>query len=426
MTEHPSNIPTPTPTPPVHHAHSENAPEVRPVPGGRIRLGVVAAVAVLVIAFIIGTVPRIATKRALAEQTNVDQTPVVAVTHVKRAPPASDLSIPGTLEPLHQAAIYARSSGYVRRWYADIGRTVRTGERLADIEVPDLDQQLAQSRAMLEQAKSAQSLARVEKKRWESMFKDSVVTEDEYDQKVQAEQAAVAQVNADQADVARLAALQGFEQVTAPFAGVITSRNVDNGSFVQSTGGSNAALPSSSNSSPTALFQMSETDTVRVYVSVPQVYATSIVPGQTADVHVREFPTQTFVGRVARTSRAVDPGSRTLLTEVQIVNPKNVLLPGMYAQIRFVFERSTPPLIVPANALVALPDGLQVVEVGPDNRVHHVKIDVARDFGGYVEVADGVDDGAALVVNPAAELVDGTHVRVLAEPSPKETTAGRN
>jgi membrane fusion protein, multidrug efflux system len=412
--------------PPVHHAHSENAPEVRPVPARRIRLGLVVIIAILVVAFIVGTVPRISTKRALAEQTNVDQTPLVAVTHVKRAAPASDLLLPGTLEPLHQAAIYARSSGYVKHWYADIGRQVHAGERLADIEVPDLDQQLAQSKAVLEQAKSARSLASVEKKRWEAMFKDSVVTEDEYDQKVQAEEAAVAMVNADQADVYRLAALQGFEQVTAPFAGVVTARNVDNGSFVQATGGSGAALPSSSATSPTALFQMAQTDTVRIYISVPQVYATSIVPNQAADVHVREFPAQTFVGHVARTAQAVDPNSRTLLTEVQIVNPKRVLLPGMFAQIRFIFERATPPLIIPANAIVALPDGIQVVEVGPDNRVRHIKVDIARDYGAYVEVADGVTDGTTLVVNPPAELVDGTHVKVLAEPNPKETAPARN
>ena len=262
--------------------------------------------------------------------------------------------------------------------------------------------QPAQSKATLEQAKSTQELARAERARWSAMIKDSVVTADEYDQKVQAERAAGAMVGADEADVRRLQALQAFEHVTAPFSGIVTNRNVDVGAFVQAGGGMVGTMPSNGSTAPTSLFQMAQTDTVRVYVSVPQANATSIVPGQTADVRVSEFPTQVFTGRVVRTARSVDPQSRTLLTEIQILNPKHVLLPGMYAQIQFAFNRANPPLVVPATALLPLTDGIKIVEVDSDHHIHHHTIKIDRDFGAYVEIDSGVSEGAAIVLNPTS------------------------
>jgi membrane fusion protein (multidrug efflux system) len=335
------------------------------------------------------------------------------------------LSLPGTLEPLHQAAIYARTSGFIKRWNVDIGQAVDAGQVLAIIETPDLDQQLAQSVAMLEQARSTLTLAKAQESRWSAMVKDSVVTADEYDQKVQAAQAAVAAVSAGQADVRRLQALQSYEQVTAPFAGIITARNVDVGAFVQAGGGMGGSMPSNSNAAPTSLFQVAETDTVRVYVTVPQSDAVAIVPGQTADVRVREFPNQVFTGRVVRTARAVDAQSRTLLTEIQIVNPRRILLPGMYAQIQFIFDRSTPPLVVPAAALLPLPaGGIQVVQVNADQRVQHHTIKITRDYGGYVESDSGLVEGAVVILNPGDALLDGMPVHPAGSPNPSDT-AGR-
>ena len=289
----------------------------------------------------------------------------------------------------------------------------------------DLDEQLAQSRAALEQARSGLELARVEQQRWAAMVKDSVVTVDEYDQKTQSARAATAVVAAGEADVRRLQALQSFEHVTAPFDGIVTGRNVDVGAFVQSGGGTGSSMPSNGSSAPSSLFQMVQTDTVRVYITVPQSDATSIEAGQSADVRVQEFPNQVFPGRVVRTARAVDPQSRTLLTEVQIVNRKHVLLPGMYAEIRFVVSRTNPPLVVPATALLPLTDGIHVVEVDADNRVHHRKITIVRDYGDYVEVDAGVTEGASVVLNPGDGLTDGTRVRVLARPVPADSAPAR-
>jgi membrane fusion protein, multidrug efflux system len=403
------------------HASTEEAPTARPLPARKIAAALVIAAIVFIAAFAVGTVPRVKTARALADIARQDATPTVVVTHIKRGQLRANLNLPGTLEPIHQAAIYARTSGYVKSWIADIGRTVKAGDVLAVIETPDLDEQLAQSRATLEQAKSGLDLARVEQQRWAAMVKDSVVTIDEYDQKVQTARAAAAAVGADEADVRRLQALQSFEHVTAPFSGIVTARNVDVGAFVQAGGGMVGALPSNGSTAPTSLFQMAQTDTVRVYVSVPQSSAISIAPGQTADVRVAEFPGQIFTGRVVRTARAVDPQSRTLLTEIQILNFKRVLLPGMYAEIQFAINRSSPPLVVPATALLPLTDGIKVVEVDNDHRLHHRTIKIARDYGSYVEADSGVSEGAAIVLNPTDAMTDGMEVRVESSPSPSDS-----
>jgi membrane fusion protein (multidrug efflux system) len=407
------------------HAATEEAPEARPLSGRNIRLALIAIAVLLTAAFVVGSIPRISTSRALAAIAKGDPVPVVEVMTVKRAPRSTTLSLPGTLEPLHQAAIYARTTGYIKQWSVDIGKAVNSGDVLAVIETPDLDQQLLQSSAMLEQAKATLQLANVEETRWAAMVKDSVVTVDEYDQKVQAARAAAAAVKAGEADVRRLETLQSFERVTAPFSGIITARNVDVGAFVQAGGGMSGSLPSNSSAAPTSLFQIAQTDTVRVYVTVPQSDAIAIEPGQTADVRVREFPNRVFTGRVVRTARAVDALSRTLLTEIQIINPQRILLPGMYAQIQFVFDRSTPPLVIPAAALLPLLTGIQVVQVDADQRVQHHTIKITRDYGAYVESDSGLVEGAVLVLNPGDALVDGMQVRPATTPTPSDTARGR-
>jgi membrane fusion protein (multidrug efflux system) len=413
------------PTLPPSHAASESAPEARPLANRRIGIILAVVLAAFVVAFLIGTIPRLSNARALAAVARGDSVVSVEVERIARAPKTTTIALPGTLEPLHQAAIYARTSGYVKLWNADIGRSVHAGEVLAIIETPDLDEQLAQSRATLEQARSGLELARVEQQRWAAMVKDSVVTVDEYDQKTQAAQAAVATVAAAQADVARLTALQSFERVTAPFDGIVTGRNVDVGAFVQAGGGTGTSMPSNGSAAPSSLFQMAQTDTVRVYITVPQSDATAIEPGQVADVRVQEFPNQVFAGRVVRTARAVDPQSRTLLTEVQIVNPKRLLLPGMYAEIRFVLTRANPPLVVPATALLPLTDGVHVIEVGADGRVKHRKLRIVRDYGDYMEVDGGVSEGESVVLNPGDDLPDGTKVHAVERVAPNDSAAGR-
>ncbi len=426
-----SQDPDPSSQPPAHppahppgHAASENAPEARPLANRRIGVIIAVVAAVFVVAFLIGTLPRLSNARALAAVARGDSVASVEIERIARAPKTTNIALPGTLEPLHQAAIYARTSGYVKQWNADIGRTVHAGEVLAVIETPDLDEQLAQSRATLEQARSGLELARVEQQRWAAMVKDSVVTVDEYDQKTQAAQASAATVAAAQADVARLTALQSFERVTAPFDGIVTGRNVDVGAFVQAGGGTGTSMPSNGSAAPSSLFQMVQTDTVRVYITVPQSDATAIEPGQVADVRVQEFPNQVFAGRVVRTARAVDPQSRTLLTEVQIINPKRLLLPGMYAEIRFVLSRANPPMIVPATALLPLTDGVHVIEVGADGRVQHRKLRIVRDYGDYMEVDGGVSEGESVVLNPGDDLPDGTKVHAVERVTPNDSATG--
>jgi RND family efflux transporter MFP subunit len=374
-------------------------------------MGGVFILALLIGATIAGTVPRIATQHALARVAAVDTIPTVNVVTVARADAASSLTLPGTLQPVHQAAIYARATGYVKKFFVDLGSTVHTGQLLGIIETPDLDQQLAQARALLHQDETMLALNRTEDQRWQQMVRDSVVTVEQYDQKRQAYQGSQAAVLGDQANVDRLVALVGFERIVAPFDGVITSRNIDVGAFVTATGGQSATLPSGSSVAPSSLFGITQTDTMRVYLSVPEADAPSVRPGETAQISVSELPNDTFTGRVVRTARAVDPASRTLLTEVQIVNTTGKLVPGMYARATLGFDRQTPPLTVPASAVLFLPAGLTVAEIDSNHVVRRHVIDVGRDFGSYFEVLSGVHDGSLLLDNPSDAVPNGTRVQ---------------
>jgi membrane fusion protein (multidrug efflux system) len=390
---------------------TETAPTPRPIPKRRLVMGGVFILILLIGATIAGTVPRIATQHALARVAAVDTIPTVNVVSVARAGAASSLTLPGTLQPVHQAAIYARATGYVKKFFVDLGSTVHAGQVLGIIETPDLDQQLAQARALLHQDETMLALNRTEDQRWQQMVRDSVVTVEQYDQKRQAYQGSQAAVLGDQANVDRLVALVGFERIVAPFDGVITSRNIDVGAFVTATGGQSATLPSGSSVAPTSLFGITQTDTMRVYLSVPEADAPSVRPGETAQILVSELPNDTFTGRVVRTARAVDPASRTLLTEVQIVNTTGKLVPGMYARATLGFDRQTPPLTVPASAVLFLPAGLTVAEIDSDHVVQRHVIDVGRDFGSYFEVLSGVHDGSLLLDNPSDAVPNGTRVQ---------------
>jgi membrane fusion protein (multidrug efflux system) len=390
---------------------TETTPTPRPLPRRRLIAAGILVLIVLIGATVAGTVPRISTRHALARVAAADTIPVVNVVTVARAEAASSLTLPGTVQPVHQAAIYARATGYVKKFSVDIGSTVRAGQLLGIIETPDLDQQLAQARAILQQDQSLLALNHTEDQRWQQMVRDSVVTVEQYDEKRQAYQGSQSAVVADQANVDRLTALVGFERIVAPFDGVITSRNIDVGEFVTATGGQSATLPSGSSVAPSSLFGITQTDTMRVYLSVPEADAPSVHAGETAQIAVSELPNDTFTGRVVRTARAVDPTSRTLLTEVQVVNTTGRLVPGMYARVTVGFDREAPPLTVPASAVLFLPAGLTVAEIGPDHVVHRHVIDVGRDFGSYFEVLSGVHDGSILLDNPSDAVPNGTRVQ---------------
>jgi RND family efflux transporter MFP subunit len=331
------------------------------------------------------------------------------VVTVKRSGPNSDLVLPGSIEALHESPIYARTAGYVVAWSADIGAHVTQGQLLARIESPEVDRQTDQAKAELGQLRATVNLTKETLSRWLAMGKDSVVTTQEIDERQAAYEVAVANLASGEANYQRLVELQRFERVTAPFSGVVTARSVDVGDLV--TAG--ATLGGNGASSAKPLFAMAGTDTVRVYVDVPQSAVALVQPNARVDVLVREIPDRVFHGTVARNAHALDAASRTLLTEVQIPNPQGTLLPGMYVQVRFVITATSPAIVIPANTLVIRSDGPQVAVVQPDHRIHYQKIELGRDFGDHVEVTAGLSDNVQVVINPSDDVREGVTVRVL-------------
>ncbi len=384
---------TPLPTP--------NAPAGR---GGRTVL--VAAVIGAVALLAIGTVPRVLRHRAIVAEAGATTTavPVVTVAEAHLGAARGELALPASVHGLHETGLYPRSNGYVRRWLADMGTQVRAGQTLAEIEMPELDQELTQARANLTQVEATLELARATLARWQDLVKEDAATRQELDEKQAGFAAAQASANAARANVQRLTALRRFGAVEAPFAGVITARNVDVGALVSAGGAGGRPL-----------FTLAQVDTVRVLTSVPQSAAPAVRVGQTADVTVQELGSAAFRGRVTRTAQALDPATRTLLTEIEVENRDRRLMPGMFAQAKLVLDRATPPLLVPANTLMVRGDGTQVAEV-TNGRVRLVKVTLGRDYGTEVEVTNGLTPGATLVVNPGDEVTEGAVVRVAPAP----------
>ncbi|HXL52157.1 MAG TPA: efflux RND transporter periplasmic adaptor subunit [Gemmatimonadales bacterium] len=376
--------------------------------GGGIAGGVVAAL------LLMGIVPRVAQQHRLtAAATAVGVTlPSVSVTTVTRDTSPSSVSLPGALTAVQTAALYARTPGYVRRRLVDIGSRVRAGQLLADIDAPDLDQQVVQARGAVAQMRAALELARANLARWRALAVDSAVTAQELDQMQAAFDGAVASLNSAEANLQRLVQLQAYERVVAPFAGVITARNVDLGALVGPAGGVSATLPAGTGSALGSLFTIAQTDTLSVYVTVPEDYAAVVAIGKHAVVTVPALPGDTLRGRVARTAGSLDPAARTLLTEVRVANPTGVFLPGMYAQVQLALGVGSPPLRVPATALVIRDGPPQVVTVAPDSTAHYQTVTIGRDLGSWIEVTGGLADGSMVVVNPADDLRDGARVRV--------------
>lgn len=358
-----------------------------------------------------GIIPRVTRQRELrAEAGATDATPVVLVTTVTRAAALVPVTLPGTIQPLHQAPVYARINGYVRRWYADMGARVRAGQLLAEIESPETDQQLLQGQASLAQARAALALARSTLERYTRLAADSAITRQELDERSTAYQAAQASEAQQQANVDRLAAQRAYERVTAPFAGVITARNVDVGQLISAAGGSTTATGAS-----TPLFSLAEIDTVRIFVAVPQEQVAAVQPGQKAEVGIREYAGRVFHGFVARTANALDPSTRTLQAEIDVANGDGKLIPGMYAEARLLLDRASPPLVIPAGALVVGMGDPHVLALAADRTVHTFPVQIGRDYGATVEVLSGVKEGQTLVLNPSDELKEGSRVRPVAQ-----------
>jgi len=328
--------------------------------------------------------------------------------YVKVATPKSGsadqmLSLPGTLQGFVQAPIAARSSGYLRRWTKDIGSKVEKGELLAEIESPEIDQQLSQAIAARQQAASSLDLTKSTVDRWENLRAKDAVSQQELEEKRSAFQQARANVAASDANVERLRQLESFKRVVAPFAGVITRRNVDVGDLIDA-GSSSSGRP---------LFLLSQTDPLRVYVNVPQSYAQLIKPGQQVVVTQAELPGKTFKGEIARTAASIDATTRTMQIEVTLANRDGVLLPGALVQVALPLQ-ATQALVIPTNALLFRGEGMRVAVVDATGRVKLRPIRIGRNYGQSVEVLEGISGTDQLVLNPSDSLAEGDQVAIAA------------
>ena len=313
---------------------------------------------------------------------------------------ALKLQLPGTLQGFVQAPIAARASGYLKRWHKDIGSRVKQGELLAEIETPEIDQQLSQAMAARQQAASSLDLARSTLERWESLRRKDVVSQQEVDERRSAEAQARANLAAADANVERLKQLEGFKRVLAPFAGVVTKRNVDVGDLIDAGGGAGRAL-----------FVLAQTDPLRVYVNVPQSYAQLVKPGQHVVVTQTELRGSGFKGEIVRTAASIDATTRTMQVEINLPNKDGVLLPGAFVQVALELLPSGV-MTIPTNALMIRAEGMRVAAVGADNRVQLRAVRVGRNYGEAIEILDGVAAGERLVLNPPDSLNDGDEVSV--------------
>jgi RND family efflux transporter MFP subunit len=398
-------------------SHAENHTEAAPRLPSRLRLG---ALAVLVVAALaaLGTFGVRARARVEADRdgaaaaTRTDR-PRVLVTTAERGPARVEQVLPGSAAPRFETAVYARTSGYLKRWLVDIGDRVTEGQLLAEIETPEVDAQLLQARAALAEAdatlerdRANEALSRVNLTRVRRVIDSGAGSTQDLDTSEAAAKVARATVGVSEATIAagkanvkRLEDLQSYQQVTAPFQGVITARNFDPG-----------ALVVADNATAKELFHLARIDTLRVYADVPQTYATGIRPGQPAPVFRREVPGREFAGTVARTTSAIDPATRTLRVEVDVPNPDRLLLPGMYLQVRFNLDAPAAVVRVPGAAVITRAGGTKVAVVDGSGAIRYKPVTVGRDFGTTVELADGLAGGETLVVRPGDDLPDGTAV----------------
>ena len=430
------------------------------------RLLIAGFLGLLVIAgFLEGYLARKKTTRQLDAAAALRKTSpaLVNAAKVKRAPSKSDITLPGTITPITEAYVYARAAGYLKTRYVDIGDRVRAGQLLAEIDAPDLDQQvtqaqaavaqsegqLGQAEATLQQLIATRDLASVTWKRYQVLTASGAVSRQDGDIQQTSSKTAEANVTAGEKNVRaaqefvraskatlqRLITLQGYEKITSPFAGIVTSRNVDVGALISATGSSLG--PTTSTASPTdvprggEIFRVAEISKLRILVTVPQTNAPGIEVGQGAEVTVGEFPNRIFPGKVTRTSNSLDAGSRTLLTEVQVANPKGILLPGMYTLVKFITERADPPFLVPDAALVVEANGTTLAVLSPLTpqeqataksqgvepatvsralRVHFQKVQPGRDYGIELEILSGLGGDEEVAVDPGDAVKEGAIV----------------
>jgi RND family efflux transporter MFP subunit len=408
-----------------HGAHSALDHPKRPS-GGKIAILLVLVAAVFLVAFFVGYIPHHQRDLQVIAEANVqnDALPDVTVVAAKAASSMGDLVLPGNIQAVTEAPILARAEGYVEHRYVDIGDRVTPGQLMAEVEAPDLDQQvrqaqaaveqaqadLARANAALEQGKANESIAKLTASRWDNLVKRGAVSKQDNDQNQAQYQAQAANVRAleravdaakgniaaMEANVGRLTDMQGFLKVRAPFAGVVTLRNVDVGTLV--------------NTGSTMLFRIAQTNLLRTYLNVPQSSSSDVRVGQMASLATPELPERKFSGAVTRTANALDPASRTLLVEVQVPNPEGKLLPGMYVEVDLHLPRKDPPLLLPSDTLSVRPEGTMVAVVDSNDAVHFQHVVIGRDYGSDIEILSGLSAGQRVIANPNDSVQEGVKV----------------
>jgi len=367
----------------------------------KVVLIVVAVVLIAGTVVIRGIHSRIDAAAVVRERTFEESVPSVSVIHAKRGELREEIVLPGNIQAFVDAPVYARTSGYLKKWYTDIGTRVKTGELLAEIDSPEVDQQLAQARAQLATAQANLKLAEVTMNRDLGLMKDAIPKQD-VDNAVGAYEAGKATVQAQAANVKQLEQLVAFQKVLAPFDGLVTARNTDIGQLVNAGNGGAAQ----------ELFRISSTDRLRIFVSVPQMYSQAATAGVNADLTLPEAPGRHYVGKVARNTGMIDPTTRTLLTEVDIDNASGHLMPGAYAEVHLRLPAATAALVVPVTALIFRSEGLQVAVVRDGNRAELVHVTEGRDFGTEVEITSGITSEDSVIINTPDSLTSGAPVRV--------------
>jgi RND family efflux transporter MFP subunit len=392
MTE-PAEYKPPQPNP--QHTGAEKS-------GHGVLIAIIAVIVVIAIV-IAGVVPRLRAKAALRVETNSLAVPEVQVIQPKRGSTAQEIILPGNIQAFIDAPIYARTNGYLRSWTSDIGARVKKGQLLAEIETPEVDQQLLQARADLNTAQANENLSQITFNRFEGLKNTDSVSTQDVDNAAGDYAAKKAIVDSARSNVNRLEDLQSFVKIYAPFDGVITARNTDVGQLIDS--GSSGGVAKE-------LFHIAAIRTLRVYINVPQQYSVAAKPGIVADLSLAQFPGRTFQGKLVRTANAIDLATRTLLVEVDVDNATGELLPGAFAEVHLKLPTEIPSYILPVNALIFRAQGLQIATVDNGNRAKLVTIVLGRDFGATVEVVSGLTDADKVIVSPPDSLVDGEQVQI--------------
>ena len=384
-----------------------------PSPGSKVTRTILLLVIVFVVAFVVvwGISNRRHANAQLSQETRDLAIPTVSVIHPKLGAPQQEIVIPGDMQPYTDAPIFARTNGYLKKWYADIGANVKSGQLLAEIDSPEIDQQLQSARADVATAQANMNLAEVTATRYKDLLKTDSVAQQDVDNANGNFEARRTTVESAQANVKRLQDMQAFERVYAPFDGVITARNTDVGQLIDS---------GSSGGTSRELFHIAAVDRLRVFVNVPQFDSPQIKPGLRADLVLNEFPGRRFQGTVVRSSGAIDNTSRTLLTEVDVDNSARLLKPGGYVEVHLKLPSPVNTFTIPVNATIFKSAGLQVAIVKDGKTISLIPVTPGRDFGTEIEIVAGLKGDEWVVLNPSDSLTEGAAVRVAETPVPAQ------